>query len=45
MDEHIDDWSECEEPKLLGRLEAAADVIAAVLIGIVAIGIAYTIGF
>jgi hypothetical protein len=41
MDEHIDDWSDSAEPKLLGRFEAAADLIGAVLIGLIAVGIAY----
>jgi hypothetical protein len=42
-----DDWkeSECEEPKLLGRFEAAADLIAGFFIGLIAAGIAVMVGF
>lgn len=44
MDDHNDAWSESEEPRLLGRFESAADLIAGIFIGLVAAGIAYTFG-
>jgi len=40
-----DNWNECDEPKLLGRFESAADLIAGFLIGLIAAGIVMTFGF
>jgi hypothetical protein len=45
MDDLNDDWSECDEPKLLGKYEAAADLLAGFFIALIAAGFAYTFSF
>ena len=39
-----EDWNEHQEPEGFGRIEEAADLLAAVVIGFVVAGIIYTFG-